>query len=398
MALRRLNVTGMLLTLCLVMACGGEQEPEESEPEPIESEEYVDRLDDELAESACTMLYADCPDAAVVLKSVGALNWVVSEEECVEEFDALEYFYGEGTVDAESTREMLEDGEVAFDEEGARECIDQLQEGREEDSCWMPPAPLLEACLDPLDGQVEPGEECSGDLGCVSRRCEAIPVDEDTCEYECAEMPELFEEGDSCNPVSSSEICDPSEGLACESLGDGVYECLLIGAHGEGESCSADKLCGEGLLCDARECAEVSTSSLGEDCRTDGDSVPCKADLICLPDDGSFGEGECVEAASEGEACESNRECELDLYCDVQNQECAVPDAQEGDSCSSGGECVDGLYCDMGSCHEQKEEGATCTYSHECQGDMYCTNGPGQEGECYADDSSDDCAVYNPGG
>ncbi|MFH1437971.1 MAG: Dickkopf N-terminal cysteine-rich domain-containing protein, partial [Pseudomonadota bacterium] len=112
----------------------------------------------------------------------------------------------------------------------------------------------------------------------------------------------------------------------------------LLGQVDEGEGCSIEEECLEGLYCD-------------------------------------FFYGTCRETLRIGTVCRDDRECELGLVC--ARGRCAHP-GEEGDRCERYDECDIGLWCDAGHCAHVLEEGWACDpVDMSCEGN--CSfYGPGR--------------------
>ena len=225
----------------------------------------------------------------------------------------------------------------------------------------------------PSDGdldQIDPADlPRDGDTQCSSRVVQTYDGEqatwlEEACERDqqcvdavCIDIPEDF-----------GTICDAEED-GCE--GDGL-QCLdsVCLSHPPQEvrgQCIGDAECTDSLLCTrAGYCQEGK----------DGDS--CFEDEDC---DGSLGlhcglEDLCV-ARIEGDDCEANTDCPVDLYCATGNGQCQ--DGSSGDYCDANEDCtVANQICD-GTCRFAGYD-ENCIVQENCEAGLYCANSLCQNG------------------
>lgn len=89
--------------------------------------------------------------------------------------------------------------------------------------------------------------------------------------------------------------------FSCVETADG--KCVEPTVVGGGEECSGeDVVCGEGFYCDGENC--LARRAVGRDC---SEEIPCREELRCV---GEAGAQTCEERIADGEACESDEECQ----------------------------------------------------------------------------------------
>jgi hypothetical protein len=130
---------------------------------------------------------------------------------------------------------------------------------------------------------------CADGLGCVDGTCGPLPVEGEACTFDhrCA------------------------DGLACEFGGDGET-CIV--PKTAGQACANEAACGAGLHCDFATSACAADLALGAPCT---DSNECGPKGACMP--GSGGAKQCTTRPSAGERCASD--CASGLACVVVPEE-----------------------------------------------------------------------------
>lgn len=177
--------------------------------------------------------------------------------------------------------------------------------------------------------------------------------------------------------------------------------CLL--AHGDlpaDAACTPSTLfafgsaCGPGLECVDGTCRDrCQLRTVDEPCATtQGDDLPCAADLFCDPSGGT-----CTPLPGPGEPCPANQcapglhcvgtceplptagepcsgACAPGLFCDPVDG-CQPPSA-EGEACIPDG-CAPGLHCAQGTCAPQLPAGGDCSADGEpaCASNTECVRG-----------------------
>jgi MYXO-CTERM domain-containing protein len=151
--------------------------------------------------------------------------------------------------------------------------------------------------------------------------------------------------GDPATCYARSE-CEAGEyctfAYEAEADGDSPGHCLpLLSAD---EPCE-DGQCAEGLVCgrEAGHCLEIADE--GEACTADD---VCADGLVC---NDASDPPECHPPAGEGEACANLDDCAEGLTCNagVSPSECRAP-AIEGGACGDVADCASGLSCTGGAC------------------------------------------------
>lgn len=111
-----------------------------------------------------------------------------------------------------------------------------------------------------------------------------------------------------------------------------------------GDACTETEECAQGLACEAAECAAV-------------EACPCGNLELC------GGARTCAPRRTSGQACDEDRECTAELFCDDETGTCSARPAL-GQPCARNVICATGLACDGdgGTCRARPARGATCGY------------------------------------
>jgi hypothetical protein len=206
----------------------------------------------------------------------------------------------------------------SLDDQRFGECLDRLESGTCALVRTVSNAYGMQVCADL--GNLAEGQPCERFHQCASARCtdsictgapREAPLRETV--YDVGETPD----GTSCNN-SYLELVDGSCQEAGSDLGGSCPCNLLLGL----ECMCGDEACSGGMYLrrDAPEgvCGPPPALALGDTCDTFGESFPapgwCEPGTVCF----NQGNGECVVANREGDACQSNvlgSSCEAGLVC-----------------------------------------------------------------------------------
>lgn len=188
---------------------------------------------------------------------------------------------------------------------------------------------------------VYPDLVCSsgGDIGdpCTIRsdcRVEQLGADYITCVGDTCATP--LQQGDPCanDDGCRSFHCDPSDDRCGVPIGG---------------ACTGDYECREGF-CNDRVCAALLANGAACTYHQQCESTWCDpSTTTCTTSPPRSGVGG---------PCETNDECELDLFCS--GSVCYR-------SCGSDAECGDGAYCDFGQCTLLRDDGAPCDGDEQCR-------------------------------
>ena len=270
----------------------------------------------------------------------------------------------------------IDAGRVGFDRQAAAECLHRMLT----QSCQelMLDLSAGEECVDQaLVGLVPLGGACDRYIDCAGpdQFCGGGPRNE----------PRV------CTPLSGTgEPCDfigCSKGNSCVQVRADprdmpAFLCMSRKPAGEGEACSSQSSCADGLYC------------IDKSCRTYQPGLPCTANVDCLPlevclRDPTGEKGHCGSARREGEACRGtpfDNDCAFSFDCRANAQSqlvCTSVWAPVGALCRNTGAnggivCIDG-YCDVissanqqGVCVPADELGEEC-YSSSCAPGLECT-------------------------
>jgi hypothetical protein len=189
-----------------------------------------------------------------------------------------------------------------------------------------------------------------------------------------------------CDPFTSycfkeTETCEVFEplGAVCQDVGacgldasceedmenPGQRYCAENNSLAQGDSCSTDSACGQGLrcsfqgICEPRPAQTITEQAAGEPCNNDPvDSLRCDEGLVCADYlfDSTAGmfQGTCASPRAAGEACTHTSDCEAGLTCSgatfdtAMSGEC-VNIIPSGEACARDIECATGA-CDSGVC------------------------------------------------
>jgi hypothetical protein len=179
-------------------------------------------------------------------------------------------------------------------------------------------APETRTCgeADGLDDACRDGT-CADGLACASgsQTCVSLPNEDETCL-----------DGFGC-----------ADGLTCA---DGLGVCAVL--PGQDETCaSGARFCDDGLGCDFQTNTCQPGPGEGEECLINPPDYLCAEGLGC--DFGALG-SVCVPIQGAGSACNTDRTCSADTFCDFSTLKCTDRYA-DGASCSSGNECGVGSSC-----------------------------------------------------
>lgn len=159
-----------------------------------------------------------------------------------------------------------------------------------------------------------------------------------------------------CNIIHAD---DPFSGPGCENV--------FVGLVPDGGDCATSRECAvAGHVCDI-----VPGDTLGKCIALPPEGQPCTNDEQCA--DGlicafSSGAPTCFKPLADGGNCSGDWDCSS-RFCDSKTNLCA-PRKTIGSACTATNECVDGAYCEMQSmkCAAQKAGNEACTVDDECLG------------------------------
>jgi len=240
---------------------------------------------------------------------------------------------------------------------------------------------------------------------------EVVPIDQDVepdswrTDSDVEEQDESVDEGLESDDIAPDRDLEDDTADAFDWSTVGLGTCTA--AFGEGDECpdSDARACFGPLRCISGTCRTESTSDQPcgsqSDCADDlycdrytdeGARIPspvCRLELAidepCYASDSSCQSplrcirSTCRVKSSAGGECESNGDCENDLYCDELNDAGEPVDgtclAELGldhvcDSDDDG--CAYPLNCVDGQCAERGVEGDPCQYSFDCSSAFYC--------------------------
>ena len=259
---------------------------------------------------------------------------------------------------------------IAYDPEKAADCIGEMYARfcSEEFSEYMPPV-----CEQVFTGQLSEGESCSIDDQCADGLdCETTTECNGTCVVdppdlcngvECSE--DEYCDGTTCQPkVGEGQPCtsDPEcqEGLVCDDA-LGTASCVERGSRTEGELCDDSAVCAAGHICTSGICTMLDFVGEGETCSLAGSLTQvCKPGLGCLNLQ-SDGTGTCGALLQESAPCDLPYQCHASYFCGEPSPgdpTVCIPLREIGESCNSNLEC-ESFYCDGGT--GQCAEAPSCT-------------------------------------
>lgn len=252
-------------------------------------------------------------------------------------------------------------------------------------------------CLVPLVNQDPVGESCvdqyvrTSELAVQSGLIQEVPDNADACRRaveraSCGELAangwvmaescvHLFRgergEGESCGTAVGVFLNECEPGLECQfdnqcpgTCQRAELDCSLTG-------------CSDGEYCDIDQC--VAQRRQGEPCSWEAE---CGEGLYCR-----FGEetpAVCTPRISQGSTCGWNDECETGLFCDTLDSQTCQPQVSEGQPCTASTGCSGKLAClsDNESasrrCLPPRSEGGYCEQAEDCEENLYCSFSDGR--------------------
>lgn len=358
-----LLMIGLAATLA-VSACGGGgdnnnggSQQEEIDVGPLEAETFRKKRLMEFRRARCETVFNDC---ANTVRYVQTAEGTTTVEECVAVYEA--------NIDSIDFASEIT-ANVAFDEEAARECLENLIRKRRDDVCYVPSPADVATCDAALQGTLTEGQTCTGIAECASGSCR---TDWETCERSCAAAPTVVGEGEACGYDVAE--CDAAQNLVCDVSADNPDQrvCVKAASRAEGDPCSWWGACQAGLVCQDDVC---TTRPMGD---TDGECTspptnttarsenPCKPGLVCTDLDAQRN-GTCRALGADGDACTEQEQCKYGFYCDTDAGSCA-PTKSEGAECDQAKrECADHLTCmwdgdtETDTCQPIPEGDSVCT-------------------------------------
>lgn len=276
-------------------------------------------------------------------------------------------------------RTMAESQE--YDASAASQCVDQIATLGDEACTSTPDWPTI--CSDVFTGRGPAGAACSNDeqcleeLGCIERRCTALPNEGQACDttgrcsgdLRCYDgvCEQALPAGSSCEltlQCATGLYCNPSQVCAAR-LGEGDECGDADGGSKQAASEGGDSSgCAEGLYCDYSEPTPVCLAVLTEG-GTCTSSSACRRDFYCGAG------GACVPVRPAGDPCGYSRECAAEHYCGV-----ACVALSGTGPCDLTGRCLPESFCEQdGMCHPRIADGATCQGSYQCQPGRFCDTG-----------------------
>lgn len=226
----------------------------------------------------------------------------------------------------------------------------------------------------------EAGQECMSGLTCISKQCRALPLLGAPClSGLCAQgFCDVSFDGGICTarktqgePCKSGQCSDP---YLCDVQSETCVPLLVE----EGESCSLQQQCTQGLICfgvSARVPGQCQVPhSEGASCHL---SSECESHLVCLGADG----GTCHERNSTGLACTSDEDCQTDALC-IDSICTALP--LPGQSCTNTNACLWGLCRELANVDGGALCGLLLSPGQSCKQSSECASGMCKRGTCAA--------------
>lgn len=316
-----------------------------------------------IAEGRCAAAFS-CPQ-----KVTGAGRKSTSrspdESACRDYNESL--FAGEDVIS--SLESDLQKGLTTFNEQKARQCIQELQDRVDQNTCrnlrLLLHSPNV--CDGVIEGAQAQGEPCKLSRHCASGRCDRS-ANPNECYGACgASTREEVDGGELCGGFDKS--CNSDKKLVCvrRDPTDTTTEqvCKTFASKSMGETCGSPFRCASGLNCIDNECTALTIKGQGESCG--GQTEACEVGLACTRSISGSGSNEtvsftCDTAGTAGADCYFDRECQRGLYCAGETYAPNTGDDSvvgsckdkkpEGESCSSGLEC-ESSNCDSGTCAER---------------------------------------------
>ena len=224
----------------------------------------------------------------------------------------------------------------------------------------MPPPTKGETC------KSSGSDGCADGLVCSTGKCisPGSLVDGEKCSYnvDCAE-------GLVCDWAHSPYECAPPglSGESCSHETDCAEELRCDGGDSLFNGTCDCKPCAAGLVCGASGCITPGTVEQGGLCAY---NVDCVAPFICLWADKPY---RCQPAAGLDEACGYDTDCAEGFSCSDANDVCRpVCDAQT--ECPEGEACSGGLFAAAGTrtCEPLVGEGGKCSMAVQCDVGLGC--------------------------
>lgn len=294
-------------------------------------DDYQATREDLVFELWCKRLY-ECPEqTALLVRFVGEGAW--PRERCPE-------LISEGLFLGRGNAGSVEAGRMTYDEENARQCLDDVRAVLASDAC--PGTIDSDACDNVLAPTVGSGDTCARTAECEDDRYCNTAVNEDPCVGECT-IPEP--EGASCD-LSVTGMCGD---LTCSSQDLVEGTCVQPDSSGVGESCGNTAQCEDGLICNRSDgvCKEVVFAEAGDLC--EGREVICPVETRCTFTSTDPPERRCEPVVELGESCGSGSSCQADAFCN-QDDVCEER-AAKGESCDPPTKvCLTLLECVEGEC------------------------------------------------
>jgi hypothetical protein len=308
--------------------------------EPLSAREFEQTRHTLSRQWGCERIY-ECPDdvsPAFLARAEGA----APRERCPD-------LVGQGILFGESAP-SVEAGRMEYDEEAARQCLDQMRAAIDGDDC--PTSSDTTACPDVFTPKVGSGDACARTSECEDDRYCNTGIDEDRCSGECTITKS---EGATCE-LTVSGACGEFTCAASDPWEPGT--CQQRETQAAGEPCLSSGQCEDGLTCDtdSEVCVEWVFAEEGDDCAPR--NVICPLDNVCgygPAGDGQPRERRCEPVRLLGESCTDGAgHCQADAFCSEDGV--CTKRAGLGDACSTAADgrvpCLDVLTCADGTCEE----------------------------------------------
>lgn len=339
-----------------------------------------------------------CEGDAIALEDLTACfvkvqcEWLVTCQFIATTVEACVELYGQQVGnDLQRTIESVDESRTAYDGEAAAECLAAVTTA----TCSDQPG---EDCDTVFIGTIPEGGVCYNENECegVGARCADDYCPNQCCPGSCIDAAPL---GGNCvdnRPCVSGAECVFIDGAAIEnqclsgeldSPCEDSYQCDSGLYCGTTKSCEAallaDQVCDQNSQClDPLTCVGESDSAgtcrlvntVGASCDTS-----CDGSLFCERT-GQATTGSCSPPLQLGGMCESDSNCQTDLYCREIDRTCQAR-GELNMPCESYG-CVQGLFCSNelpndgpeGTCAEPVINGLECDRDSHCESNICSSN------------------------
>ena len=171
-------------------------------------------------------------------------------------------------------------------------------------------------------------------------------------------------EGEPCG--ESDRPCGPS--LRCVATGDDGPICAR--QFPEGADCDTTDQCAPPATCSPDRICRIPAQIPGAPCIADHD---CHADYACF--EGPTG-GQCLARGVQGAACTRDAECRDNRICAGTSPGVCVFELHVGGSCNFDHECGGVMRCNAGICGLAGARGTECQTARECNANLECLPNP----------------------